>query len=97
MPADKPKWRKAGRPKGSKNKKTLEREARMKEAGETIPEPRHTIGRPRGSKNKKTLEREANGELSKKPKAKGRPKGSRDSKPRHRRTKAEPKAEEEQR
>ena len=96
-PADKPKRSKGGRPKGSKNKKTLEREARMKEAGETIPEPRHTIGRPLGSKNKKTLEREANGELPKKPKAKGRPKGSRDSKPRHRRTNAELKAEEVQR
>ena len=55
-----------GRPKGSKNKKTLEREAAMAAAGEVSSaagvfsesdKPRR--GRPKGSKNKRTLEREA--------------------------------------
>ena len=45
-----------GRPLGSKNKKTLEREAMM--ANEPQPVKRGR-GRPLGSKNKKTLEREA--------------------------------------
>ena len=47
-----------GRPKGSKNKKTLEREAEMKRLGIVSP-PKRGRGRPKGSKNKKTLEREA--------------------------------------
>lgn len=47
-----------GRPKGSKNKKTLEREAEMKQLG-IVPPPKRGRGRPKGSKNKKTLEREA--------------------------------------
>ena len=47
-----------GRPKGSKNKKTLEREAEMKRLG-VEPLPKRGRGRPKGSKNKKTLEREA--------------------------------------
>lgn len=46
-----------GRPKGSKNKKTLEREAAM--AAQGITEPKRGKGRPKGSKNKKTLAREA--------------------------------------
>lgn len=46
-----------GRPKGSKNKKTLEREAAM--AAQGITEPKKGKGRPKGSKNKKTLAREA--------------------------------------
>ena len=46
-----------GRPKGSKNKKTLEREAEMKRLG-IVPPPKRGRGRPKGSKNKKTLERE---------------------------------------
>lgn len=47
-PAPKPKG-KPGRPKGSKNKSTLEREAR--EASEP-PKPKRAPGRPKGSKNK---------------------------------------------
>ena len=47
-----------GRSKGSKNKKTLEREAEMKRLG-IVPPPKRGRGRPKGSKNKKTLEREA--------------------------------------
>ena len=62
--------RKPGRPKGSKNKKTLEREA----AG-ICDKPKHKPGRPKGSKNRKTLEREALAAQSSKPK-RGRPKGS---------------------
>lgn len=42
-----------GRPKGSKNKKTIEREALQAQA--TAPKRR---GRPPGSKNKRTIERE---------------------------------------
>ncbi len=47
-----------GRPKGSKNKKTLEREAeaaRLEAAGQQPPKRRR--GRPKGSLNKSTLER----------------------------------------
>ena len=58
--------RKPGRPRGSKNKKTLEREAHA------VDTPKRKPGRPKGSKNKKTLEREA---LLQKRKP-GRPKGS---------------------
>ena len=50
--------RKRGRPKGSKNKKTLEREARQVANGGQVQDKRNR-GRPKGSKNKKTLEREA--------------------------------------
>ena len=50
MPA--PAKRKPGRPKGSKNKKTLEREALL------AAPPKRGRGRPKGSKNKSTLERE---------------------------------------
>ena len=45
-----------GRPKGSKNKKTQEREAAE---GKKLIVPKRSPGRPKGSKNKKTLEREA--------------------------------------
>ena len=48
---------KRGRPKGSKNKKTLEREALQ--AAQGIVPIKRKRGRPPGSKNKKTLEREA--------------------------------------
>ena len=49
-----------GRPKGSKNKKTLEREAVLAAQGITPADtPKRGRGRPLGSKNKKTLEREA--------------------------------------
>ena len=54
--------RRPGRPKGSKNRKTLEREAeieRQKAAGTYVEPPKRKRGRPKGSKNKKTLEREA--------------------------------------
>ena len=61
--------RKPGRPKGSKNKKTLEREANA------FNIPKRKPGRPKGSKNKKTLEREALAAQSIKRKP-GRPKGS---------------------
>ena len=64
-----------GRPKGSRNKKTIEREAR-----EVLnpPQPKRKSGRPKGSKNKKTLEREA---LAAAPKrGRGRPKGSKNKK-----------------
>ena len=47
--------RKPGRPPGSKNKKTLEREAE----GKVKALEKRRRGRPPGSKNKKTLEREA--------------------------------------
>lgn len=45
-----------GRPKGSKNKATLERE--QAEAAAKKQEEKRGPGRPKGSKNKKTLERE---------------------------------------
>jgi hypothetical protein len=54
--------RRPGRPKGSRNKKTLEREAeieRQKAAGTYVEPPKRRRGRPKGSRNKKTLEREA--------------------------------------
>ena len=66
-PAGKP-----GRPKGSKNKKTLEREALTAQSG---TQEKRKPGRPKGSKNRKTLEREA---LAAQPvkRGPGRPKGS---------------------
>ena len=68
-----------GRPKGSKNKKTLEREALQADASLQEKRPR---GRPKGSKNKKTLEREAlqaDAPLQEK-RPRGRPKGSKNKK-----------------
>ncbi len=52
---------KPGRAKGSKNKKTLEKERQLREAiarGEAEPAVQRGRGRPKGSKNKKTLEKE---------------------------------------
>lgn len=81
-----------GRPKGAKNKKTLEREQRIRDGLEAPPVVRHTIGRPPGAKNRATLERErkiASGEIILPPKREpGRPKGSRDTSPRKRRNAA---------
>ena len=77
-----------GRPKGSKNKKTLEREAANRAAG-IEPIEKRGRGRPKGSKKRKTLEREARGECNTPKRRRGRPAGSRDSKPRRRRTAAE--------
>ena len=71
-----------GRPKGSKNKKTLERE-RLALQQEQVA--KRGPGRPKGSKNKKTLEREKlmqqQQELEQPVKRKpGRPKGSKNKK-----------------
>ena len=67
-----------GRPKGSKNRKTIEQEMLMSGQG---PAPKRGRGRPKGSKNKKTLEREAmqasKGIAKRGP---GRPKGSKNRK-----------------
>lgn len=64
-----------GRPKGSLNKKTLERMEREKD---NPPVPKRKRGRPKGSLNKKTIERlSKEGNTEQKPKRKpGRPKGS---------------------
>lgn len=84
-----PAKKKAGRPPGRKNNKTLEREAAEKASGAETPQKRRP-GRPPGSRNKKTIAREAASGLQKsEPRGKGRPKGRKDSKPRKRRTKAE--------
>ena len=64
--------RKPGRPKGSKNKKTLEREKLEKIHPS---KPKCGRGRPKGSKNKKTIEREQSEQAAKK-RGRGRPKGS---------------------
>ena len=86
LPSIEPK--RAGRKKGSKNKATLEREAKLAAAGEskpseTTPPPvKRRPGRPLGSKNKATLEREAR-EAAMPPKEKrgsGRPPGSKNKK-----------------
>lgn len=67
--------KKRGRPKGSKNKSTIEREKK-----ELLnPPEKRKRGRPKGSKNKKTLEREAAAALAAKP-HRGRPKGSKNKK-----------------
>ena len=71
---------KRGRPAGSKNKKTLEREAL---ASSDVVVVKRGKGRPKGSKNKKTLEREAlMAAQGLKPvnKKRGRPKGSKNKK-----------------
>ena len=77
--SDETKPKRRGRPKGSKNKKTLEREAAMAVQGSA---PKRGRGRPKGSKNKKTLEREAMEAASGKPvkRGPGRPKGSKNKK-----------------
>ena len=86
LPSIEPKH--VGRKKGSKNKATLEREAKMAAAGETKPlettppQVKKGPGRPPGSKNKATLEREAR-EAAMPPKEKrgpGRPPGSKNKK-----------------
>lgn len=71
--------RRRGRPKGSKNKKTLEREAAIAAQGVS---PKQGRGRPKGSKNKRTLEREALAAATGKPvrRGPGRPKGSKNKK-----------------
>ncbi len=66
-----------GRPAGSKNKKTLEREAAE---ANMPPKPPAKRGRPAGSKNKKTLEREAELAASKVKRGRGRPAGSKNKK-----------------
>lgn len=72
-----------GRPRGSKNKKTLEREARERAQGKAEePKVKRKPGRPKGSKNKATLIREAEA-AAKAPEQKrrpGRPKGSKNKK-----------------
>jgi hypothetical protein len=79
-----------GRKPGSKNKKTLEYEAKVA-SGEIVPEPPKKRGRPPGAKNKKTLQYEQDlrdGKIQPQPKGKpGRPAGKKDSVPRVRRTK----------
>ncbi len=78
----------AGRPKGSRNKATLEKERRLREAvarGEIEPQEMRGPGRPKGSRNRATLEKErrlqealARGEVEPEEKrGPGRPKGSR--------------------
>ena len=71
--------KKCGRPKGSKNKKTLERQSATAVQGLA---PKHGRGRPKGSKNKTTLEREALEATSGKSlkRGRGRPKGSKNKK-----------------
>lgn len=68
-----------GRPTGSKNKKTLEREALAATQGQCAKQGR---GRPKGSKNKKTLEREAMEASLAIPvkRGRGRPKGAKNKK-----------------
>ncbi len=84
--------RKAGRPPGRKNNKTLEREAAAVKNGNAA-DGKKRRGRPPGRKNNKTLEREAAERKAENPseakRPRGRPVGSKDSKPRKRRTKAE--------
>lgn len=73
------KKKRRGRPKGSKNKRTLERETELAAQG---TKPKRGRGRPKGSKNKKTLEREAMEASSEKQvkRGPGRPKGSKNKK-----------------
>lgn len=80
---EEPPRRKRGRPKGSKNKSTLEREAREAEEGVKEEAPKRKPGRPKGSKNKSTLEREANSQAEMNANTRrgpGRPKGSKNKK-----------------
>ena len=71
--------RKPGRPKGSKNKKTLEREKELAEHPE-LAKPKRKPGRPKGSKNKATLERERLAALAAEKPRRGRPKGRKNNK-----------------
>lgn len=77
-----------GRPPGSKNKKTLAKEASIFRSGAS-QKPGRKPGRPPGSKNKKTLAKEATGQLPTEKRKRGRPFGSKDKTPRKRRTKQE--------
>lgn len=77
-----------GRPPGSKNRKTLAKEAATLQGGGSQKQKRKP-GRPPGSKNKKTLAKEAAGQLPTEKRKRGRPFGSKDSTPRKRRTKRE--------
>lgn len=70
--------KKRGRPKGSKNKKTIEKEAELKAKG--IKPVKRGRGRPKGSKNKKTIEREKMMAQESKKRGRGRPKGSKNKK-----------------
>ena len=70
-----------GRPKGSKNKKTLEREAAEQTESEKT---KRGPGRPKGSKNK---EKEDNASQPKR--GRGRPKGSKDKAPRKSKTRTQ--------
>lgn len=76
---DKNPKKRGGRKKGSKNKKTLIKEAII---AQQPPQPKRSPGRPKGSKNKKTLERErlAVEQKTKESRGRGRPKGSKNKK-----------------
>lgn len=82
--------RKRGRPLGSKNKKTLEKEAELARQNEEVETPeKRKRGRPAGSKNKKTLEREAAKQMEMSRKRRGRPLGSKNKKTLEREAKAQ--------
>ena len=72
--------RRPGRPKGSRNRKTIEKEALEALAP---PKEKRRPGRPKGSRNRKTLEREALEQeaLQRGRRKPGRPKGSKNKKP----------------
>ena len=69
--------KKKGRPKGSRNKKTLEREKALEAQNTAV---RRGRGRPKGSKNKATLERETLNAAAEVKRRRGRPKGSKNKK-----------------
>lgn len=74
---------KPGRPKGSKNKATIEREKKLQEdiaSGKYVPPAKRGPGRPKGHKNKKTLEREAKLKAQQEHRGRGRPMGSKNKK-----------------
>ncbi len=81
--------RRPGRPPGSKNKKTLEREATQNVNPAEPQKAKRKPGRPPGSKNRKTLAREAAGNEVMPKRKPGRPVGSKDAVPRRRRTRKE--------
>ncbi len=81
--------RRPGRPKGSRNRKTLEREAQeraeeeARKRAEEEAKPKRGPGRPKGSRNRKTLQLEAEyrARAGLEPKrGRGRPKGSKNKK-----------------